>query len=425
MRRWLLALTVLTLCQCARTPTPGAEDIAAVVEAGHPPFAVNPQPRSHHVWDDTQRFYRQRSYQLAWSDGRRPRALVADLIRALRASSADGLNLENYRIDALEALRSSFNPAHAVVDDVQWTYAYLQLAADLTSGTVDPESIDPHWHAAPPSIDSIDALAEGIESGRLAESLQKLAPHAPQYVALKRHLAASRDDASTSSLIATNMERWRWLPDDLGDRYILVNIPAYRLDVVENGKSVLEMKVVTGKKNSRTPVLSDRMTQVVFSPYWNIPSDIVDHEILPKAEKDPGFLDRMNIESDGDRYRQRPGLGNSLGLVKFVFPNHYNVYLHDTPAHALFAHDERDLSHGCVRLERPGDLATYLLRDQGDWTDDKIAAAMQAGTERGVTLERPLPIYLTYFTAWNENGTLRTADDVYGYDRRRHNAEGE
>jgi len=108
-----------------------------------------------------------------------------------------------------------------------------------------------------------------------------------------------------------------------------------------------------------------------------------------------------------------------------VFPNHYNVYLHDTPAHALFAHDERDLSHGCVRLERPGDLATYLLRDQGDWTDDKIAAAMQAGTERGVTLGRPLPIYLTYFTAWDENGTLRTADDVYGYDRRRHKAEGE
>jgi murein L,D-transpeptidase YcbB/YkuD len=183
---------------------------------------------------------------------------------------------------------------------------------------------------------------------------------------------------------------------------------------------VLAMNVVTGKKASPTPVLSDRMKYVVFSPYWNIPTDIAEREIAPKAEQDPGYLERNNIEVDeeGGRYRQRPGKGNSLGLVKFVFPNHFNVYLHDTPAQSLFDHIERDFSHGCVRLERPMDLAKYVLRDQPEWTEDKISAAMQAGVERSVNLRQPLPIYLVYFTAWEEDGGLKTVPDVYGHDRR-------
>jgi len=162
------------------------------------------------------------------------------------------------------------------------------------------------------------------------------------------------------------------------------------------------------------------MTTVVFSPYWHIPSDILQKEILPKAQKDPGYLERNNIEADeqGGRYRQRPGKGNSLGLVKFIFPNHFNVYLHDTPAQALFNRIERDFSHGCVRLDRPVDLAKYVLRDQPEWTDEKIDAAMHAGTERSVALKQPLPIYLVYFTAWEENGALERVPDVYGLDHR-------
>jgi len=162
------------------------------------------------------------------------------------------------------------------------------------------------------------------------------------------------------------------------------------------------------------------MTTVVFSPYWNIPSDIVSKEILPKLDKDPDYLERNNIEMDesGQRYRQRPGKGNSLGQVKFLFPNHFNVYLHDTPAQSLFNRIERDFSHGCVRLERPLDLAKYVLRDQPEWTEDRIVAAMNRGVEQSVALKQPLPIYLVYFTAWEENGTLQTRPDVYGLDRR-------
>jgi murein L,D-transpeptidase YcbB/YkuD len=420
MRRIAIACAALATLQCSSAP-PRAEISAALraaVEAKEPPFAVEAQPRGHHVWRDTQQFYRDTGYQLAWSDGRRPRSVVADLLRALRAAKADGLDPSVYPIDTLDSLRTAFDPARAADADLKWTYAYLRFAADLAGGTVDPETIDAHWHAAPSDIEPPNALREGLDSGRVAESLQKLAPHAPEYVGLKRQLALAAADERKASTIAMNMERWRWLPGELGSRYVVVNIPSFALHVVEDSAVVLEMKVVTGKKDSRTPVLSDRLTQVVFSPYWNIPADIVEHEILPKAEKDPAYLDRLNIEADGERYRQRPGRGNSLGLVKFVFPNHYNVYLHDTPAHALFNHDERDLSHGCVRLEHPADLAKYLLRDQPQWTEERIAAAMNAGVEHAVALSHPLPIYLTYFTAWEEDGALHTAPDVYGYDRR-------
>ena len=204
-----------------------------------------------------------------------------------------------------------------------------------------------------------------------------LAPAAPQYHGLKHQLAlrAQRGDAAAVQQIAMNMERWRWLPDDLGSRYVLVNIPAFRLDVIEDGKSVLDMKVVTGKKNSPTPVLADRMTSVVFSPYWNIPQDIVREGNHAEARKDPGYLRRTTSRRTkrAAGIRQRPGNGNSLGGVKFLFPNHFNVYLHDTPAQALFDRVERDFSHGCVRLDEPMKLAQYVLRDQPEWTAEKIA----------------------------------------------------
>ncbi|HEV8209430.1 MAG TPA: L,D-transpeptidase family protein, partial [Vicinamibacterales bacterium] len=280
---------------------------------------------------------------------------------------------------------------------------------------------NPEWHAAPRTIYLRDALQAGIAENGIGQSLARLAPHSPQYLGLKHQLVLARQkqDAAAIEQIVMNMERWRWLPDDLGSRYILVNIPAFRLDAIEDGKSVLDMKVVTGKKASPTPVLADRMTTVVFSPYWNIPQDIVQKEILPKVDKDPAYLEKNNMEADEKgNYRQRPGAGNSLGQVKFLFPNHFNVYLHDTPSQTLFDRVERDFSHGCVRLDEPMKLAQYVLRDQPEWTDQKITAAMQAGTERAVALKQPLPIYLVYFTAWEDGGTLKTVPDVYGIDRR-------
>ena len=237
--------------------------------------------------------------------------------------------------------------------------------------------------------------------------------------------------------IEMNLERWRWLPRELGDRYILVNIPEYRLEVWERGRVPVTMRVVVGKQDTQTPIFNDEMTYLVFSPYWNVPPDIVQGETLPAIMKDPGFLARTNMEvldkagqpvdpMDVDladpsqyRFRQRPGTDNSLGLVKFMFPNQYNVYLHDTPADSLFARASRSFSHGCVRLEDPVALAQYVLRDQPEWTAERINEAMHALEEKTVKLREPLPVYLGYWTARvSPEGLMQFRRDIYGVDAR-------
>jgi murein L,D-transpeptidase YcbB/YkuD len=234
-----------------------------------------------------------------------------------------------------------------------------------------------------------------------------------------------------------NLERWRWLPNDLGKRHILVNIPEYRLEVWDGDEVPLTMRVVVGKEDTQTPIFADQMTHIVFSPYWNVPPDIATDETLPAVMSDPSFLERQNMEvldksgnvvdpsnvdlSDPSayRFRQRPGASNSLGLVKFMFPNQFNVYLHDTPADSLFARATRSYSHGCVRLEQPKQLAEYLLRDQSEWTSQRIDEAMHAGEEKHVKLKTPIPVYLGYWTARvSADGIVQFRKDVYGVDGR-------
>jgi murein L,D-transpeptidase YcbB/YkuD len=236
--------------------------------------------------------------------------------------------------------------------------------------------------------------------------------------------------------IRLNLERWRWLPRELGARHIVVNIPAYRLDVWEADRRVLSMRVVVGRRETPTPIFNDRMTYLVFSPYWNVPPDIAENETLPAILQDAGFLERNNMEvidADGNpvdpasidlqdpgryRFRQRPGRENSLGLVKFMFPNQFNVYLHDTPADSLFARATRSFSHGCVRVERPEALAQYLLRDQGGWPPERIATAMHSLEEQTVRLAEPVPVYLGYWTASATPEGVHFTGDLYGIDRR-------
>jgi murein L,D-transpeptidase YcbB/YkuD len=237
--------------------------------------------------------------------------------------------------------------------------------------------------------------------------------------------------------IRLNLERWRWLPRNLGERYILVNIPEARLEVWDNGDVPVTMRTIVGKQDTPTPIFNDVMTHVVFSPYWNVPPDIAEGETLPAIMKDPDFLNRQNMEildasgkpvdpssvdlSDPKKYRfrQRPGADNSLGLVKFMFPNQFDVYLHDTPAGSLFARASRSYSHGCVRLERPIELARYVLRDQPEWTEERIEAAMHSGEEQHVKLKSPIPVYLGYWTARvSADGFVQFRKDVYGIDGR-------
>ncbi len=219
--------------------------------------------------------------------------------------------------------------------------------------------------------------------------------------------------------IAANMERHRWLPHALGSRFVLVNVPAFQMQAFENGRMALEMKVVVGEEydDKATPTFSDSMSTVVFRPYWNVPDGIAEREIYPKLEADPSYFERRNFETftEGGRthVRQKPGGDNSLGLVKFLFPNEFAIYLHDTPDSSTFARDVRAASHGCIRLERPASFAQWVL----GWDAEKVQEAMNTGPDdQKVSLDRKIPVYIVYFTAFARDGKLLFGNDLYDRD---------
>ncbi len=221
-----------------------------------------------------------------------------------------------------------------------------------------------------------------------------------------------------------NLERMRWIPQQPPENLLLVNIPEFRLHVFESGQKQFSMNVVVGKEGHSTVIFTDQLKYVVFSPYWNVPSSIVNNEILPAMRRNSNYLARNNMEQTGTSnglpvIRQKPGGANALGRVKFIFPNSYNIYFHDTPAKSLFNESNRAFSHGCIRLGEPLKLAEYLLRGQPEWTPEKIKEAMSASKENWVTLKKPVPVFISYFTAWvDSDGLLNFRNDIYGHDKK-------
>lgn len=244
--------------------------------------------------------------------------------------------------------------------------------------------------------------------------------------------------------IELNLERWRWLPQELGRRHILVNIAAFHLDLVEEEKTVLEMRVVVGKPFRRTPVFSGTMTYLVLNPYWEVPPRIAARDLLPQIRKDPSYLQQLGMKVFLDRgaearqvdpatvdwrnltpgnfpyhLRQDPGPANALGRVKFMFPNPYRVYLHDTPSRELFLKETRTFSSGCIRLEKPLELAAHLLRGTPLASSAALASALAAKRAKTLSLPAPVPVHLLYWTAWVDGGgTLHFRPDIYGRDAR-------
>jgi murein L,D-transpeptidase YcbB/YkuD len=242
--------------------------------------------------------------------------------------------------------------------------------------------------------------------------------------------------------LTLNMERWRWLPVDFGERHIAVNIPNFTLEVVDRGQAVLNMGVVVGRPDRPTPLFSADMTYLVLSPHWYVPPTIAMEDMLPLLRKDPSYAARQNLRIFHDagsgstlidpmsvnwsavsarhfpyRLRQDPGPKNSLGSVKFMFPNRYHVYLHDTPSKKLFAKTERAYSSGCIRVAKPLELAEYLLGADSQWSRQKILAAIAASREQTVRLPTSIPVHLLYLTAWiNEDGVIHFRKDLYGRD---------
>ncbi len=223
--------------------------------------------------------------------------------------------------------------------------------------------------------------------------------------------------------IILNMERCRWLPEKSEGEYLVVNLPEFRLHAYNDDSLLWSMKVVVGRELRKTVVFNGKITYLVFSPYWNIPPGILRKDVLPAMRRNKNYLTKNNMEIVGysgntPRIRQRPGKNNALGGVKFIFPNSYTIYLHDTPSKSLFEKENRAFSSGCIRVEDAEKLARYLLRHQPDWTDDRINKAMNAGKEEYVNLKQVMPVFLVYFTSWvDDEGKLNFRKDMYGRDK--------
>jgi Uncharacterized protein conserved in bacteria len=219
--------------------------------------------------------------------------------------------------------------------------------------------------------------------------------------------------------IAVNMERWRWISPGIASakEFIFVNIPSFMLDYNKNGKIILESPVVVGKRMNKTVVFSGNLSYIVFSPYWNIPASIIEKEVKPAIRKNPNYLAENGMKWYGSQLRQLPGKKNSLGLVKFLFPNTNDIYLHDSPAKGLYNLEKRAFSHGCIRVGKPRDLAIKILEDDPDWSPEKIDEAMNSGVEKWYNLKKRIPVHIGYFTAWeNDKGQISFYDDVYKKD---------
>jgi len=217
--------------------------------------------------------------------------------------------------------------------------------------------------------------------------------------------------------ILLNMDRMRWLPQKPEGNLIIVNLPEFMLHVYDGKKTVFDMVVVVGRVGNNTMMFNGDLNQIYFSPYWNVPQSIIKNEILPAIARNPNYLASKNMERVGSGIRQKPGPGNALGKVKFIFPNSFNMYFHDTPSKSLFGQDKRAFSHGCIRLSEPQKMAEWLLRNDPDWNTAKIVSAMNQTTEKAVKLKNPVPVFIIYYTAWVDNdGQLNFRDDVYKHD---------
>ncbi len=301
----------------------------------------------------------------------------------------------------------------------------VQAAVADAANAADTAPVDTAAAGPPPPADLFDKpLAAAVQAFQERHGLD-----ADGVAGTATLRALAEPAAAHVRQIELNLERWRWLPRDLGERYVLVNIAGFGLEAVEDGRTVLAMKVIVGKPYTRTPLFSSLMTRVIINPSWYVPNSIVTKEIAPRLGRDPGYIQRENFEvlptRDGRlALRQRPGPNNALGRIKFLFPNRFNVYLHDTPSRSLFSRTVRTFSHGCIRIEKPLEMAEWVLGPE--WTPEAIQAAIATGKERTVPVLRPIPVHVTYATAWvDAAGTLQIRTDVYGRDKPLDQALGE
>jgi murein L,D-transpeptidase YcbB/YkuD len=339
------------------------------------------------------------------------KAAARELLAYVDRVHEEGLDPADY--DA-ERLRSALQANDEQAVRTAATDIFLRLSSDLALGHVRGDSrLD--WHVIDEDLDGNEQYAmmeRAIANGSVHDNLNALLPTHPQYAELKLVLANTKDRAVRDK-VRVNLDRWRWLPRDLGKRYVIVNVPAYTVALVEDGQVLARHKAVVGAPKTATPQLSATATGVIFNPWWEVPTSI-SKEVRGKK----GYV-AVKTEGGGVRYRQPPGPGNSLGRMKVVMPNNYAIYLHDTPSKSLFNRTARAFSHGCIRTQDPLTFAQLLLASP-DWDKAAIDKAIAAGKTVQATGSIPTPVYITYFTAAaaRDNAGILTYQDIYARDGR-------
>ncbi|WDF54322.1 L,D-transpeptidase family protein [Mucilaginibacter sp. KACC 22063] len=392
----------------------------------------------------------------------------------LSRSGEHGLDPKIFNAEAYNSLLNKFYDKKAIKTtdeayqdmarlEVMTANAYLNYANALQYGLISPRRIYARYYTKTIRPDS-STMKRVLKVGNIKTFLDSIQPKNPQYLALQKALAQGvqapgMSKEETQRELIVNLERLRWKNKPSETKYVIVNIPDYRLDVMDNGNSVINMKVCVGEGRNKdnqnnlteydesdkvdrpfsreTPQLNSMIYEAQVNPIWNIPQSIVSKEIVKHAEDDPYYLANNNIEVyRGDKkiedtegidwsnenlsnysFKQKPGDDNSLGKIKFLFPNKSSVYLHDTPAKAAFNQTMRAVSHGCVRLEKPVDFAHAIFGDGPKFSMIQKLTSEDAPNPTDIALNKKVPVYITYVTCWaDQNGALQFRPDVYGLD---------
>ena len=376
----------------ARDPMAPLPDAKAMVTPAVPALPIELPPAPPPLW--------------SVGDARALLAYIATL-------GSEGLDPRDYDPAGLDAALRSGDP---VVMSAAATERFAKVASDLALGHVRGKDRQ-DWFVADSDLNaeaSALLLGGALQRHDIVGALRSLLPTHSQYGSLRAALAkADKANVANINLIRLNMDRWRWLPRDLGNKYIIVNVPAFYATLVENGVVRWKHRAIAGAVKTKTPQLTVQATGVILNPWWEVPPSIT-REVAGKA----GYIAVKGKDGKVQRWRQPPGPANALGKVKFVMQNQYNIYLHDTNARSRFNSQVRALSHGCVRTENIMDLAKELLADDGgEWTAEKVDETVASGKSQMAKFVKPLPIYIVYFSAAALNdGTIVNYSDLYSRD---------
>jgi len=371
---------------------PPGDPIAPLPEAAQPATPVEAPPLPPPLWQANQ---------------------AQTLLNYIRQVGRDGLSPADYDITGLEAAMRS---GDAVAMSQAATDSFNKLASDLALGHVRGDARI-GWYVEDNDIDPDRRrllLDAALRDNRLVEALNGLLPEHPQYGALKTALSITpATDTAKYNRIRLNLDRWRWLPRQLGQKYIIVNVPSYYATLVENGATRWKTRAVAGAVKTPTPQLSATAVGVILNPWWEVPKSI-SNEVAGKS----GFVAVKGKDGKVQRWRQPPGPSNALGQLKFVMYNPQNIYLHDTNAKSRFNSEVRAASHGCIRTKDVLELATLLLGDDnGEWTPEKIKETLASKKSKQANFVKPLPVYIVYFSAAaNVDGSIVSYKDLYNRD---------